>query len=402
MKYKILFVLFFMYSSCFSQGVINGHIEQITIWFENIEWNMPTSSCDWDNSDVCEWIENDGEFVVIGGVEDLPNLDGVSGYNFANCQTTTDGNGVFNTMGDYYFYNETYSSPYETSMSYGITFNKWEEDCGGGCDINAGDDCEYSSWGTFNLSIPSCNKYPGIEYVLSTITGSFNADLKYRYFYESTLGRSTNRWDFGTIDAGGCIVNSTHCNYTKDDSQYHEYYKFTISNSRSLKLDWTNQFGTINAFPIARLYKQGVSGEITKYTSTSTTATYLNLSPGTYELNLIEDIGGLSDGRYQLLIQNADISNATASHIWTGAKDINWFNNCNWSTGHVPDKNNDVIVSSVTNLPRIYSSGNSTPDNANGYPNGQAYCNSLDILLGGKITIEGPSFGTAKLNVNHP
>ena len=62
----------------------------------------------------------------------------------------------------------------------------------------------------------------------------------------------------------------------------------------------------------------------------------------------------------------------------------------------------DVIVSSVTNLPRIYSSGNATPDNANGYPNGQAYCNSLDILLGGKITIEGPSYGTAKLNVNHP
>jgi hypothetical protein len=399
MKFRILFVLIVTITPFYSQGVINGHISSIYIGLENIEWDMPTSTCDWNNSDVCSWVEGSGEFTVIGGVQDVPNLDGVSGYNYANCQTTWDGDGVFNTMGDYLIHYESYSSPYETSMSYGITFNKWEEDCGDDCEINVGDDCEYSSWQTYNLSIPSCDKYPGIEYMLSTINGSFNADLKYRYYYESTLGRHTNRWDFGTIDAGGCIVNSTHCNYTKDDGIGDEYYKFTISNSRSLKIDWSNQFGTVNAFPYARLYKQGVSGEITKHTSTSTTAIYLNLSPGTYELNLGEDY--LSDGRYQLLIQDANISDVIASHIWTGAKDVNWFNQCNWSTGHVPDKDNDVVIENTSNLPRIYSSGNSTPDNANGYPAGQAHCNSVDVQSGAKVTVESLSFGTAKLNVNH-
>tara|TARA_B100001758_G_C18408552_1_gene613951 strand:+ start:785 stop:1990 length:1206 start_codon:yes stop_codon:yes gene_type:complete len=401
MKYRFFFISIVTITPFYSQGVINGHIEQITIWFENVEWNMPLSVCDWNNSDPCSWIEGSGEFVLKAGASDVPNRDGVSGYNYATCQTTTDGDGVFNTMPDYYFYNQTYSSPYETSMSYVISFNKWEEDCDDGCTISVGDDCEYSSWQTYNLFIPSCDKYPAIEYVLSTISGSLNADLKYRYQYESDLGRPYNRWDFGTIDAGGCIINSTHCNYTKDDAWAHEYYKFTISNSRSLKFDWTNQSGTVNVFPYARLYKQGVSGEITKYSSTSKTAIYLNLSPGTYELNLIEDNGSLSDGRYKLLLQNADISDVIASHIWTGAKDVNWFNQCNWSTGHVPDKDNDVVIENTSNLPRIYSSGNASPDNANGYSAGQAHCNSIDIQSGAKVTVESPTMGTAKLNVNH-
>lgn len=402
MKFSFFFILSVSITTFYSQGVINGHIEQITIWFEDIEWNMPLSTCDWNNSDPCSWIEGSGEFVVKAGAQDNPNKDGVAGINYATCKTTSDGDGVFNTMGDYYFYNETYSSPYPTSMAYGISFNKWEEDCDDGCTISSGDDCEYSSWQSINLSIPTCNKYPGIEYVLSTINGSFNADLKYRYQYEPTLGRTTNRWDFGTIDAGGCIVNSTHCNYTKDDATLHENYKFTISHSRSLKFDWSNQEGSLNTFPHVRLYKQGVSGEITKHTFTSTTAMYLNLSPGIYELNMIEDASFTGDdGRYQLLIQNASISDVIASHIWTGAKDLNWFNDCNWSTGHVPDKENDVVVENTSNLPRIYSSGNETPDNANGYSDGQAYCNSIDVLSGAKVTVESPPFGTAKLNVNH-
>ena len=64
-------------------------------------------------------------------------------------------------------------------------------------------------------------------------------------------------------------------------------------------------------------------------------------------------------------------------------------------------EDNDVIIDNTSNLPRIYSSGNATPDNANGYSAGQAHCNSINIQSGAKVTVESPSFGTAKLNVNH-
>ena len=105
----ITFLFQVLVSSSFSQGVINGYIESVFVTFRNIEWNMPTSSCDWNNSDVCEWIEGNGEFVVKGGVYDLPNKDGVASYKYATCQVISDGNGIYSQSPDYNIYSEYFT-----------------------------------------------------------------------------------------------------------------------------------------------------------------------------------------------------------------------------------------------------------------------------------------------------
>ena len=128
----------------------------------------------------------------------------------------------------------------------------------------------------------------------------------------------------------------------------------------------------------------------------------MNLPPGNYELNCFENTSTNSDGRYKLVINNANIDDPVAEHIWTGSLNNNWFSNCNWSSGHVPDKNNNVTIPLTSSNPRIYSSGNATPDNANGHPAGKAHCNSVDIESGAIITIESNPVGTAELRVNHP
>ena len=83
------------------------------------------------------------------------------------------------------------------------------------------------------------------------------------------------------------------------------------------------------------------------------------------------------------------------THYWLGEKNNNWFSECNWSTKHVPDNNDDVIIpfplpSTSGVLPRIYANSS-----ANGQAAGQAYCNTLEVENGAKVTIENG----AKLNV---
>lgn len=79
------------------------------------------------------------------------------------------------------------------------------------------------------------------------------------------------------------------------------------------------------------------------------------------------------------------LSDVNGVHIWNGKVNDNWFTPCNWNTSHVPDSNDDVqIPSSAVNMPRIPSAGNI-----------DAYCNTIQIESGAKITIENG----AKLNV---
>ena len=83
------------------------------------------------------------------------------------------------------------------------------------------------------------------------------------------------------------------------------------------------------------------------------------------------------------------------THYWLGEKNNNWFTECNWSTKHVPDNNDDVIIpfplpSTSGVLPRIYANSS-----ANGQAAGQAYCNTIQVESGAMVTIESG----AKLNV---
>lgn len=83
------------------------------------------------------------------------------------------------------------------------------------------------------------------------------------------------------------------------------------------------------------------------------------------------------------------------THYWLGELSNNWFAECNWSTKHVPDNNDDVIIpfplpSTSAVLPRIYANSS-----ANGQAAGKAYCNTIQVESGAKVTIENG----AKLNV---
>ena len=46
------------------------------------------------------------------------------------------------------------------------------------------------------------------------------------------------------------------------------------------------------------------------------------------------------------VINLAGTPQTTGTHTWIGI-DNDWFSNCNWSTYHVPNYNNDVVLSLI-------------------------------------------------------
>jgi hypothetical protein len=86
---------------------------------------------------------------------------------------------------------------------------------------------------------------------------------------------------------------------------------------------------------------------------------------GAYDYNLINAGSTCSDITFNLS------STIETDGLWTGAKDINWFNCANWQTLKVPDSTVNVQIDNVTNDPIIGASPTL-------YPNG-AVCNDLSI-----------------------
>ena len=78
-------------------------------------------------------------------------------------------------------------------------------------------------------------------------------------------------------------------------------------------------------------------------------------------------------------------------YIWNGKVDNDWFSPCNWYTSIVPDATDDVLIlASANHMPTVKLNSS-----ANGQAAGQAYCNTLEVENGAKVTIENG----AKLNV---
>ncbi len=85
------------------------------------------------------------------------------------------------------------------------------------------------------------------------------------------------------------------------------------------------------------------------------------------------------------------LSDVNGIHVWNGKVDDDWFTPCNWNTSQVPDFSKNVIIPvSAVSMPTIKSNSS-----ANGQAVGQAYCNTIQVENGAKVTIENG----AKLNV---
>lgn len=412
MKYKVLFIFFLISSSCISQDVINDYISKVYIYFDDINYELSTSDCNWSTSG-----EGNGEFrlrvdIWDGSAGFHSSTNEELGWYITNCFTKSDGDGIFSEWVDYDIYEITNNSYNSRTLTLDSRLKQWEEDpTPNSCRAESGDDCltEITNPNSVDISSSGFSKYGSTQYdfwhPFYSLGGSYNIfDINYQFEIRPTLGTSFNSsFNFATIDvSSACFSQKKHPLNTSNRTSNFIYYKFTLDNYNSIEIDWTDQPQT-NIFSSVDLYVFNSSTfnyDLVSFDeNTTTTKGYYNLTPDNYYVKMTR----VAHGKYIFKINSLTVTSpSTVVHYWNGSEGNNWFNPCNWSTGHVPDKNNDVIVSSVTNLPRIYSSGNATPGNANGYPNGQAYCNSLEILLGGKITIEGPLYGTANLNVNHP
>lgn len=66
---------------------------------------------------------------------------------------------------------------------------------------------------------------------------------------------------------------------------------------------------------------------------------------------------------------------AAAQNVWTGASSDSWFDVANWSSGQLPDANDDVTVLNVGFAPRVLA--------------GTATTRNLDIVEGALVSVEG-------------
>ena len=96
------------------------------------------------------------------------------------------------------------------------------------------------------------------------------------------------------------------------------------------------------------------------------------------------------------VINLAGTPQTTGTHTWIGI-DNDWFSNCNWSTYHVPNYNNDVVIpSGLTNYPIINGTGFVTgfdmnmdgSINSNDEVPGKAFCKTLEIENGAELEIQ--------------
>ena len=428
--FVIITVFLCLYSN--AQDVTNAYIKNIMFQWHDIDHNA--SHCGGDpGNESAEW-------------KIRPYLDDDNFNNYADFHSSSDENsnslyecdpyeksdidGVFN---DYLindiFYNEPNSNYTHIGAQYRIYFVAWESDgCGPTFEYNTGctnsDDCPVGDdWSLFkDVSLePGPGIYNGVwnEESLYFTRGSSNLlnriSIDYKFSISRFKGTFSTPFEFGTLDENGCFASKNHYFNTDDDNRSKTddiWYTFTLSHKKSIRLDWTTN--TFSSDPNVILIKsvfginENLGGQTDQFKE------YYNLDPGTYKIKI-----DLSDqaahSTYKLVISTSTISSPTSViHYWNGSKNDNWFEPCNWSTNHVPDKDNDVVISDVTitnlfldpprtlDLPRIYSIGNSVPDNAHGHSAGKAYCNSINIESGAKITIESNPLGTAEFRVNHP
>lgn len=426
MKKFLIFQILFFTVVAYSQDISNAYIKNIKFRWKSVEHNA--THCGGDpGSESAEWkirpyVEDD----FFNNYGDFHSSSSENSNSLYECDPfeKSDVDGLFNEYNiDDVFYNVTNNSYNFTEAEYRIFFIAWESDgCGPTFEYNTncgnGDDCPIGTAFDLNMNFnasdrigPSASFYNGEWHSVNRIfyrgpsNNLFNRlNVECMFSIPWNIGIQSNPFEFGTIDQGGCFYEKKHYFNTNDDgrSMTSEInYRFTLLSKRSIKIDWSeNTFSSNPTVFLAQTFgiTESAGGGANEYKE------YYNLDPGTYTItiNLGYPSSQTSHSKYKLSIsQIAVASPASVIHYWNGSENQNWFEPCNWSTNHVPNEDNDVIIDNTSNLPIIYSAGNATPDNANGYSAGHAHCNSIDVQSGAKVTIESPPFGTAKLNVNH-
>ena len=418
----LVLITVFLYKNVNAQDVINDYISYVHIYFDNINYSIPSSYCNWN-----PWGSNEGsgEFRLRLDIEDFsqdfhsPSLE-EGGWYKGPCFKKTDGDGTFDVYTNHTCYEITNNNFNQRLLQLDWQTLQWEEDpTPDDCRKNSGDDCltEYDGTYTSAVDISSNNcRYGNTEYDFGVVIYDFTGSGGYNYFdidYEfeirPTIGTShANAFEFIDFDpSSGCFSNVNHCLNTSNRTSDYVWYTFELNHRRSIEIDFSTQSPANN---INSCYLKNTSLNIVNPSPQSPVSNihyYYNLEPGVYYIELHRSNAYNSTGKYNLKINQLSVALSSVDHYWTGSYNENWFDPCNWSTNHVPDNDNDVIVPYTINKPVIYSAGNSNPDNANGHPSGEAHCNSIDIETStvpppgqspAKVTI----WNTAKLKVDDP
>ena len=423
----LVIVTGFLFTNAIAQDVTNAYIKKIEFRWNDIQHN---TSCGGDpGNESAEWkirpYLDDDNYNTYADFHSTSSENSNSVYECDPFEYS-DVDGDFSVYNDYgVFYSVTNTNYAHIAADYRIFLVAWESDgCGPTFEYNTGcvnsDDCpwgnDFTKYITVDLA-PGPGRYNGVWYESSIVSyrGSSN-NLYNRYSIDrkfsisSWKGNLSTPFEFGTLDANGCFTEKNHYFNTDDDGRSMNdviYYTFTLAHKRSIKIDWsTNSFSSNPSVVLMQTFgiNESSGGGTNQFKE------YYNLDPGTYKIKI--DLGyptaQTAHSTYRLNISNSTVSTPTSViHYWNGSKNDNWFEPCNWSTKHVPDNDNDVIIPYTTNKPVIYSAGNSNPDNANGRNAGEAYCNSIDIETStvpplGQSTAKVTIWNTAILKVNEP
>lgn len=433
MKRQVLVIVTgFLFINAIAQDVTNAYIKNVQFRWHDIVYN--TSSCNDGESDAEYKLRpyvHDNAFGNFGDFHPNASED-ANGLYPCPPYERQDGNGEWDALNIHInesnilpFYNVNNPNYTYLNAEYNVYYVGWESDgCGPSWEYNNNcsneDDCPIGNlWDYFTGVIKfgaDYSHYNGVWYDESSVgyygsnTLYNNVKIDFKYSISSSKGTLNEKFQFGTLDPNGCFATKQHRFNTDDDGRSANddiFYSFSLNNMKSLRIDWG-----INTFPsnpnVILMQTAGINES--SGGGTNQFKEYYNLPSGNYTIKLTPppDLNGIGQhGRFILKISQLNNTSPSVLHYWTGSSNDNWFDPCNWSTNHVPDNDNDVIVPLTTNNPVIYSAGNSNPDNANGHPNGEAHCNSIDIETstvpppGGspaKVTI----WNTAKLKVNDP
>ena len=413
----LVIITIFSFLNTTGQDVTNAYIKNVQFRWHDIVYN--TSSCPDGESDAEYKLRPyvlDNAYTNYGDFHNNSSED-ANGLYPCPPYERQDGNGEWEALNVHInesnippFYNVTNTNYTYLNAEYDVYYVGWESDgCGPSWEYNNNcsndDDCPIGNLWDYNNGVVQFGAdyldYNGVWYNESLIAYYGSNDLynrievDYKYSISRTKGTFSDKFQFGTLDPNGCFAEKQHRFNTDDDLRSANddiFYSFSLNNMKSLRIEWgTNTFSSQPGSSFMLLINT-IAGVVEDVTGTYY-KDYYNLPSGNYTIKLTmpTDVNGVGEhGRYTLKISQLNNTSPSVLHYWTGSSLNSWFDPCNWSTNHVPENTNDVIIPNTTNKPTIPVSGS-----ANGQAAGQAYCNTIVVENGALVSIENG----AKLNV---
>ena len=229
-------------------------------------------------------------------------------------------------------------------MNYAVSLQVWEDDVDPACDLQNGDQCEWTTGPVqsyYNTLPKNKSDCPNTWHHWLSSLGTSTRYINVEYYYEvdPQIGKSfSNTFNFVPIDDVNDCFTAKKASTVGRSSNY-VYFKFDLTHTRSIELDYTN-------LSSIQLYNSSQS-VLSPNSSTTGSKVYYNLSPGTYYIQTYRS----TSGSFQFFIKQATITLSNVLHIWNGTENNNWFEPCNWSTNHVPDNDNNVTIPLTSSNP---------------------------------------------------